>query len=763
MSNIHPEFRKEAKHLTYIKDYMKKTIDVTELYLYKYKGNMKEAFANLDYLDSSDSYINILLNARFMEMAEKNFLALNKVKDKPYFARIDFKGEGNTKTEILYIGKASLNRAEDNEQLIIDWRAPVASVYYEGKLGETSYTSVEGEEKGELFLKRQFLIENGQLEDVIDIDIAANDPLLQSALKSSADKRLKDIASTIQGEQNKVIRADMHVPLIVQGVAGSGKTTIALHRIAYFIYTYEKTFDPENFMIMAPNKMFINYISDVLPELGVEKVKQTTYIEFMNELLGKKQQLQDPSEKLTNLVDQKTKDKDKIIWTSKFKGSMNLKEILDRYISKIEPLSLPKNDFELEGVVIVSRKQVAKFILKDYNFLPLYKRVEQLKKLLRFKFKKVREEVLEKTEKYYTNKIDSIRKKYKDSLERQKFIVPVFEERDKKLQQIKSDSKTLVSKYVAQFPKVNLFDFYWHVLTNKKLINQFSQEELDEEYLDYFCQHNMKLQSGGTIELEDYAPLIYLKHRLYGFKEKSTIQSVVIDEAQDFSLFQLFTIKEILNTEKITILGDISQGIHSYRGIDKWQDVMDQVFTTREANYITLEQSYRTTIEIMDLANQVISKLDNEDIVLAKPVIRHGDKPSLNSFDHKDKLLDEFHHKIIELESKYKSVAVICKTRLEAQEVKKYMDKQKKVNARLLDEKQESYEGGVLIVPSQLAKGLEFDAVTITNIDENYYITDLDIKLLYVAMTRALHEVHIYTVEGKIPLLNEINNEYFTC
>lgn len=765
MSNKHPDFNSEAKHLEYVKGYLNKTIEVTDVYLNKYKGSMREAFANLDYLDSSDSYINIILNTRFMEMAEKNYTSLNKVKDKPYFARIDFQGEGSLKKEELYIGKASLIKAEDNEQLIIDWRAPVASVYYEGKLGKTNYTSVEGQEYGELFLKRQFIIDEGKIEDIIDIDIAANDPLLQSALKSSAEKRLKDIASTIQAEQNKVIRADMHVPLIVQGVAGSGKTTIALHRIAYFIYTYEKTFDPENFMIIAPNKMFINYISEVLPELGVEKVKQTTYIEFMNELLGlgKKQKLRDTTEKLLDLMDQQKDQqaKDKIIWICKFKGSLELKNIIDSYVAKVERLSIPKKDFKLEDKVIVSRREVANYILKDYKFLPLYKRFEQLKFVLKAKLKVAKEDVLKQTEDYYTYKIDSIRSKYPDPLERQRYIVPVFDERDKKLEKIKADSKTLVKKYIDGFPKVDLYDFYWHVMTNTKILGEFSEQELDQQRLEDFCSHNEKLQYSRTIELEDYAPLVYLKHLLYGFKDKITIQSVVIDEAQDFSLFQFYVIKEILNTEKITILGDISQGIYSYRGTENWQDVMDKVFTTRQSNYITLKQSYRTTIEIMELANEAIKNLKNEGTVLAEPVIRHGDKPSYKSYKDDIKLLADIEDKIGKLVEKYKSIAVICKNRSEGLRIKRYLDKGKKVQARLLDEKQESYEAGAIIVPSYLAKGLEFDAVLIVNMDEGYYNTSLDIKLLYVALTRALHEVHIYSIDGQNPLLDKVNSFFF--
>ena len=196
----------------------------------------------------------------------------------------------------IYIGKTSLLREGAFTPLVVDWRAPVANLYYEGRLGENTYESEGDIYEGELLLKRQIAIENAQLVDFIDVDITTNDAFLQASLEASADKRLKDIASTIQAEQNRVIRANMRRPLIVQGVAGSGKTTIALHRIAYFIYTYEKTFNPETFMILAPNRLFINYISEVLPELGVEKVKQTTFIDFMSELIGKK----------INLVDRKS-------------------------------------------------------------------------------------------------------------------------------------------------------------------------------------------------------------------------------------------------------------------------------------------------------------------------------------------------------------------------------------------------------------------------------------------------------------------------
>ena len=283
----------EQERLTLTKSHIEKTLKNVEAYRRQYKENIKDAMSELDTQESSQNYINVMVNTQFVEIANKNYDKLVKALKKPYFARIDFREKGSEKDEQFYIGKTSILKDNEFTPLVVDWRAPVSNLYYEGRLGTTTYES-EGEMyEGELLLKRQITIEDGHLVNIIDVDITTNDAFLQASLEASADQRLKDIASTIQAEQNRVIRASMRRPLIVQGAAGSGKTTIALHRIAYFIYTYEKSFNPENFLIIAPNRLFINYISEVLPELGVEKVKQTTYIDFIFECLGFKLKLEE--------------------------------------------------------------------------------------------------------------------------------------------------------------------------------------------------------------------------------------------------------------------------------------------------------------------------------------------------------------------------------------------------------------------------------------------------------------------------------------
>ncbi|ABR47221.1 superfamily I DNA helicase [Alkaliphilus metalliredigens QYMF] len=762
----HRDYNKEVERLAYTKEYIKETLNATAEYRDLYKDNIKDAMVNLDYLDSSQSYISVLINTKFIEMADRNFDNLKRIKDKPYFARIDFKPNERVEVDKVYIGKTSLMRAEDEVPLIVDWRSPIANIYYEGRIGETSYVAEGGIQEGELLLKRQFTIEDGELKNIMDIDIMTTDTFLQASLEANAEERLKDIASTIQAEQNRVIRADMSLPLIVQGVAGSGKTTIALHRIAYFIYTYEKTFDPENFMIIAPNKLFLNYISEVLPELGVGNVKQTTFIDFMEALVGKKYKMLDANEKLMALIHgEKASEGNKLEWlkwAAAFKGSMEFKELLDHYIRDVEKEYMPKEDFALHGHVIIPKEAIYHMLLQEFNYLPIYKRTDELKKTLRTQLKDFKEKILKETEEDYDNEIENIRCRMEPSEERRQKVLPLIEKRDAELQAIKKDVKTLVNNYIKGFPKKDLFEHYERLMTDVTLIEKYGQTMLPAGGAQYLCQQSKALLDKNKIELEDCAPLVYLKYRIFGFKEKLEINSVVIDEAQDFSLFQFYVLKEILNTNMFTLLGDISQGIHSYRGIQNWEDVIEKVFNERKCNYITLVQSYRTTIEVMNLANSVIAKLMNPGVVLAKPVIRHGEKPEIRAFTEKEALLKNVQEKLQELKgADYKSMAIIGKTKKECQEIKMYLDKHQKIHTRVLDEKEENYDAGIMLVPVHLAKGLEFDAVLIANIEECYQEEELDIKLLYVAMTRALHKLDVFFMKGKIPVLDDTPHELY--
>ncbi|KMT21152.1 RNA polymerase recycling motor HelD [Clostridium cylindrosporum] len=755
-SKSHKDYKIEKERLDYTKEYLDKTLKAIEEYKSNTFVSMQEDMLDTDMSENSSAYIDMMLKSQVMDFAEKNYYAYKRAMDKPYFARIDYTAKGEEKVQRIYIGKTSLMKAEDNEMLIVDWRAPVASIYYDGRLGEVEYETADGIENGNLSLKRQLSIEKGELSEVLDIDITATDAFLQASLSANAESRLKDIASTIQAEQNKVIRAPLHQPIIIQGAAGSGKTTIALHRIAYFMYTYEKTFDPDNFLIIAPNNLFINYISEVLPELGVENVRQSTYVDFMKLLLGAKPKVNSRDDFLAEIIESKDDSTGEGVNVAKFKGSKEFIDIINSYIDSIEKEFLPEDDFVVRGKLLMENSEVRKMFLEDLTIYSFEKRIKEIEKSLKNKLSLVDKDIIKKIEFSYDMAISKERKSSGDPEERRKRVVALIEQRDEKLKLAEKEIKNAVKDYSKKFNIKKLNDYYKEVLSEKSLY-EHSKGILSKKEAKAISRYSLERFNDKKIELEDLAPLVYLKHKIFGFDKKINVRSVVIDEAQDFSIFEFYALKEALGTTMFSLLGDMSQGIYSYRSFDSWQDVIELVFKNDKANYMTLVQSYRTTIEVMNLANEVIKALNNPDTVIAKPVIRHGEKPEYREFDNKDILIEGLEEKILKRQGEnYKSIAILCKTLKECKSLKKLLDKSGKIQSVVLSDKNMEYEAGVILVPSHLAKGLEFDNVFIVNIGEEYGDSELDIKLLYVAITRTLHRLHIYSIKGKTPLLNDI-------
>ncbi|WP_431801918.1 HelD family protein [Halobacillus andaensis] len=388
MSLKHPDYDQEIQRLKDTKEYIHKIVQLSEGKQESYKGNIKEAFVNLDHLDSSLSYINILVNAKFFDMTSSELEHLKRVEDKPYFARIDFQSQESNEPTSYYIGKVSLYKKDTQESIIVDWRSPVASLYYDGRLGEVEYKTEDRTYTGNLTLKRQLIVEDGELEEIRDIDITTRDELLQSSLSGSSDNRLTEIVSTIQAEQNEVIRSDLSKPVIVQGVAGSGKTTIALHRLSMFIYSYAGKVKPGEMMILAPNHLFIDYISEALPELGVEQIKQTTFIEYVQKCLGKKISIIHPDRKLISLLE--NEEDSMVKWASSFKGSLQFKHVINRYVTDLIRQFEVKESFKVEGFTLYKAKNINRLFFKEYNYLPINKRIKKIKGVLQTTFKKKR-------------------------------------------------------------------------------------------------------------------------------------------------------------------------------------------------------------------------------------------------------------------------------------------------------------------------------------------------------------------------------------
>jgi DNA helicase-2/ATP-dependent DNA helicase PcrA len=757
----HPAYREESERLAYTLGFVEQSITEMTFKEAKMAGEVNQARRRYR-SDNSQDYIDLMINSTLQQGYQLKLRNLETARSKPYFARVDFREAGKSKTERLYVGKMCLVRESDRELVIVDWRAPVANLYYEGRLGETGYVCPDGEIRGEMFLKRQFSIDAGELKAIFDIDITTNDEFLQSYLGANADNRLKDIVSTIQAEQNRIIRAGMEVPLIVQGVAGSGKTTIALHRIAYLIYNYQN-FRPENFMIVAPNRLFLNYISEVLPELGVELVKQTTFEDLALELIGAKLKIRDTDHKLVslarpNLPEAERKANELMKAAAEFKASLLFKEILETYAAGIETAILPGNPFQAGNWTVYSAAEIENLYYRDYKHWPFYQRVDQLKKHLRKRLKEQKEAYIEKLQIRCNLEITRIKMDQPDTEARQRLIIRTIEKKERQVEQIRDFAKRGVNEYFAQITPVKVLEYYRKLFADTAFFERLTGGSVAADVGEYIRESTLNDLNAGWVEYEDLAPLIYLQHLCYGWGERFKVKHMVIDEAQDFSLFQFFVLKTIVRDSTFTILGDLSQGIHSYRGVRDWRQLREQVFRTGPCELLMLEQSYRTTVEIMEAANGVIRHLRSFEPLIAKPVIRHGkavELIELGGFEEASRTLTQ---KVRELQREaYHSIAVICKTHEEAAKVHRYL-KTDPVNAALLTGKEEEYHGGVVVVPSYLAKGLEFDAALIANANrENYGETELDVKLLYVAMTRPLHQLYIYYYGEPSPLLSDFH------
>ncbi len=696
-----------------------------------------------------DSYVR----AQLVYVGNKKLKDLKKIKDKPYFARIDFTAKDET-LEKLYIGKLSILDSKTQQPIIIDWRAPISNLYYDGRIGKSSYNSPGGKVEGEISLKRQYFIENKELLKYSDIDLKANDELLQVALEEKADDRLKNIVATIQGEQNNIIRADMNKALIVQGVAGSGKTTIALHRIAYLIYNCDKEFDPEDFMIIAPNKFFLNYISNVLPDLGVENVKQYTFEDLAYEIIGKKLKISDSNEKLVTIVNKEfdeinNGDINTIIQESKLKSSIEFKFIVDGFLKELEENYLPKKDFLLENVRIMRYENIQKLFIETYKDLDFEKRINEVKKHIFSKIKN-NKTIIEET--IIAKRSAKIKNMLKDNTlseeEQREKRIEIFEETEKVLKQLDKNDIKIVDSYFNEIIKKDSIEYY------KDFIENYVFEKVDNEILgSYLVRNTMRNLNKGEVTFEDLAPIIYIHYKIYGTKVKSKLRHVIVDEAQDYGEFQFSTLKTILKSNSMTILGDIAQGVHSYRGIENWKKFIDAQFPEGDAIYTTLEKTYRTTKEIMHKANEVIEKLpefEKQFIVKGEPVIDRKDSIHIKQMQNEDETIEACLDKIDEyISNGFKSIAIIGKDMKECKSIKRKIEKYNK-DIKLIQSKDSEYHAGISIVPSYLAKGLEFDSVILFNVnDENYQNTILDIKLLYVAITRAMSKLDVFYI-GKI-------------
>lgn len=741
----------QRKETTQEKKYLKETIGIMKQIIQQSEETIRKLYKEFD-PKSEDPYLIEHLTGVYAKKSRD----LSRTLDTPYFARIDFREDGDLDDKEIYIGKCSVSK--DNAKLqVIDWRTPVASLYYDGRLGEVSYESPAGKIKGNLNRKRVYDIQKGELRSFSDVDITTNDELLKPYLSASADNRLKNIISTIQAEQNRIIRAKLNRPIIVQGVAGSGKTTVALHRIAYLAYAYEKELKPQDFLIIAPNKFFLDYISAILPDLGVDDVTQLTFEDFAKKIIGKEVKVESSNLKLADIVNNGKNVNDIVQRTSRFKSSLEYKKMLDEYLQDTQFGFLPNDDLKIGDIVILSREKLKEGFNKQF-YRPETPIEERFKNYVR----RI-ETFIENNQEMIENLIREKRKaevarldKNLSDGERKRKKIEIYDKYEPLLKKLDKGGKKLLAEYSKKAGKKSALEIYKEFIAQ---LGNTDKTSISQDIITQIQQKMLKKPNSKEVEYEDLAPLMYIQHKIKGSKIAQSAKHIVIDEAQDYSEFQFAALRDILKNDSMTILGDIAQGIYSYRGTDDWNKVNNDIFSGK-AETLQLGKSYRTTMEIMEKGNDVIDKVrDQINVELGEPVIRKGVPVTIEKKDNSE-ITETLINRLEELlHSDKKNIAIITKTLQEATELYGKLSKAK-IPANLISDKATEYKGGISVIPSYLSKGLEFDSVILSDASKDKYgNNELDAKLLYIAITRAMHTLDIYYSKERSELLTERNKE----
>lgn len=641
-----------------------------------------------------------------------------KMLQSPYFGRIDFIEDGEEKAEKYYIGTSNLIN-EDFDFLIYDWRAPASSMFYDYEIGKAGYKCVEGNIEGELTLKRQYKIGKSKMEYMFDSNLKIDDEILQEILGKSTDSRMKAIVTTIQREQNRVIRNEEYKNLIVQGPAGSGKTSIALHRIAYLLYKHREKITPQNIVIFSPNQIFNDYISNVLPQLGEDNVLQTTFKEYMHKALGDRFIKEDYSDMMEFILTAKQfSDYEIRMKNIKYKSSLEFIEVLKKHAESIEKEDRNFKNIVFRDKLIVSSEELEELYYKDYIKLPLKRRLN-----------KIGERILFLLKPYEKERIDEIY----EELWNTGFFVDEKEVKEKAVASTGEETKYIYEE-IRRITEFDLLHIY------KKLF-----ENLEPEIKNY----TLKNLETKLLNYEDQVPLLYLKGVFGDLPKTTDIKYVIIDEAQDHTPLQYEIFYQLFSHANITMLGDLNQSINPFMNLGDYSNIA-HIFPQDNTCIINLTKSYRSTMEITKFSRRLLSHEVN-----AEYVERSGDKPTVLRFLD-ETFINERILKDIEVnkEKGYKSIGIITRTIKEADRVYSFLKDKTEVKA--LTKENDEYINGTLVIPAYLAKGLEFDVVLVYNAGNENYSVEEERLLLYTACTRALHKLNIYYVGRLTPLMERV-------
>jgi len=642
---------------------------------------------------------------------------------RPYFTRVDFIPSGSA-PETHYIGKYGVLDSKTLDSVVVDWRAPIANLYYSGQVGPMHYEAPDGRVEGELTLKRQLTVENGELLGIFDTDVVAKDAYLQSVLGSMTGDRLRDIVTSIQAEQNFVIRHPLTRDLVVQGVAGSGKTTIALHRIAYLLYAFSQRVGPEEMLILAPNPLFLNFISGVLPDLGVERVQQSTFPRLMAQRLGSA---------MPRIAEPELTEDARA--AAHYKGSPDCVARLDAFLDRFEENFPPQGIFKFGPAMLFDQAQLREFLLVAEKNFPLERRKKEFQKELSRRLKRGLEQTLVWLDEECDRRSDLLEKMTKPGAERAERMRSLYQSRNQRKDEAKEKAKSYVREAMKRFEKITpagMLTAFW--------------ESLKEENSPAgdAARHSLAL---GKCTREDMALIALCDMRLTE-RPRQDLRHIVIDEAQDFSCAEFLLLRRLFPLATFTIVGDLMQGIRAYRGLENWENIIQSVFHG-ECVMHHLVISYRNTVEIMNLALRPALRHPVPGQKEIQPVLRHGPQPDIVPFLSAHEQTDKIRTTVYSwTQEGMQSIAIIARDQKEAAILHKAL------GYPLLNIEEDTYKAGPCIAEAAHVKGFEFDGVIAADACEKRYTdTPADARLLFVCLTRPLHRLLILHAGPLTPLL----------
>ena len=666
--------------------------------------------AELDEIEVNENCSQVALREKMYSNKINKIRTLERQLKSPYFARLDFKEDGE-EAESFYIGLSSVE--EDYEFLVFDWRSPIASMFYDFEVGPAYYMAPKRKVTGEIEFNRQFNIKNGEIVFMHNANEALCDEALSEMLNHNATDKMKNIVATIQKEQNDIIRNDESKILFIQGAAGSGKTSIALHRAAYILYKHRKDIKADNILIFSPNEVFAEYISQVLPELGESNILQTTFELYSKRFLPSNYMYEDKNEHL-DYIYSNNKDENEFkarVKSMEYKNTIQFLEVLDKFAFDIPKLITNIKPIILDDKEIISKKQVEKTFLNKFNNLSFLNRIDMIK-----------QSIFSQVENKYLLSNDDF-----DYIEdKETFYRYCHEEVNKQ-----------VDEMIVTLDCVSIYKMLWENInkyTDEKLLDV---KDITLKYLNY-----------GEVKYEDICPLIYIRSSMEGFRNYNNVKYILIDEAQDYSPIFYEIIKKSFRNSSITIMGDLNQRLDKHSNVNSKTDITNLFENVKVA---TLTKSYRCTANITNFTKDI---LDTHEPIEA--IERKGENPKIHILNNN---LEENINKVIEdMKSKgYESIAIICKNKKKSQEVYNKL-KELNNNINLISEGNSEFKLGVNVISSYLAKGLEFDGVIVADGEE--YLSEEYQNLFYTVCTRALHELYIFSNKSLERILPKDKSKY---